>query len=135
MFLLSTLLSIPYPFTTLSKSDVKEKKGEGGRNLPTTCCLQLWHVTLKPHISTCNLTLRTLSSWSKHFFTFPHQASFPILRSPYLKYTQRREGGKRALLHYIILFAHSFYLLTCDISFCTVLSFPLLEQLYLRFYL
>ena len=28
MFLLSTLLSIPYPFTTLSKSDVKEKGGK-----------------------------------------------------------------------------------------------------------
>ena len=32
-----------YPFTTLNKSYVKTGGG-GRRNLPTICCLQLWHV-------------------------------------------------------------------------------------------
>ena len=56
----------------------------------------------------------SLSCWPK-----THQASFPILRSPYLK---RGRGGDRALLHYIILFSIFSICLCATFSFSTCLE-------------
>ena len=67
-------------------------------------------------------------SWPKYLF---HQASFPILRSPHLKYILVGGGKSFALLYYLIF--HSFICLRATFLSQPVLSSPnTSKQLYLN---